>query len=929
MPSTGLTYRDGSSRPIRFFGLLMLTLASAILAGCGISVTGYTPPTQESSLTGRVHTGQQPIAGASIQLYAVGKAGDGSASTPLLETPTITTAEGNFNFGAYTCPTPTSLIYLTATGGNPGFTTPVNNEQQVSMVALGPCQALSAMPFISVNEQTTVAAVATLAPFMRSPTLVGSGTVDLQLLSDGFVLAQQLVSPVTGTTPGVNVPAGLTVPGTKLASLANVVSGCVNSMGGRAGDGSACGSLFSLATPPGGVPPTDTATFLINLANAPTQNVTPIFQSGPAAGPFQPSLATPPPDWSFALLTPTPTPVMNPAPGNYVGSTSVSLSTAGAVGSIHYTLDGSTPKATSTVYMGTIPITATSLIRAIAFNGTVHSMMSAGLYTILPAQQLVFTSQPAAMPAGATLSPAPTVSIEDASGKVLANSQAPVTLQLGSGLKSATLAGTLTVNAVNGVATFPDLSLNTPGMGYALTATSPSFMAQNSASFTIGNVALTLSLPSSTVNVGSTLGGQLTLSARTSKALSIALGSSLPSVVQVIQSIVVVPAGQSTANFQFRGVALGSSTLMAAATGYSAASAPMMVIPVVTPTTLRQAAAQRGFLMGAVVDADEFGYFDPLTGSPQYGATLGTQYNMIEAENAMKWIVTEPAQGVYNFEPGDEITTFAQAHQIKVRGHNLAWWTQNPKWLNTLASTATPATMSQMLHDHIFSEMQHYKGKVFAWDVVNEAVSDSANGAGTQLRDEIWYDQPGIGMTGTGWIEQAFRWAHEADPKALLFYNDYNIYTPGAKTQAVLNMVADFKSRGVPIDGVGLQMHTDTYGWPDSAGLAATIQAFTNLGVQVHITEADVQVPVNVPTTSGTSTPAWLQLQAQTYQRILTVCVQNPRCTAFQTWGFTDNYSWIPAANPGFGAALPFDQNYQPKPAFFGLLNALKTVSPK
>src|SRR5205807_873953 len=116
--------------------------------------------------------------------------------------------------------------------------------------------------------------------------------------------------------------------------------------------------------------------------------------------------------------------------------------------------------------------------------------------------------------------------------------------------------------------------------------------------------------------------------------------------------------------------------------------------------------------------------------------------------------------------------------------------------------------------------------------VVNEAVSDSPTGTATDLRDSIWYNQPGIGLTGTGYIEQAFRWAHDADPNALLFYNDYSIEAPGRKFQAVYNMVKDFVSRGVPIHGVGLQMHLDTGGYPNSAGLAQNIQQLTALGLQ-------------------------------------------------------------------------------------------------
>jgi uncharacterized protein (TIGR03437 family) len=342
-------------------------------------------------------------------------------------------------------------------------------------------------------------------------------------------------------------------------------------------------------------------------------------------------------------------------------------------------------------------------------------------------------------------------------------------------------------------------------------------------------------------------------------------------------------------------------------------------------TTLRQAGAQRALLIGAAADADEFGEPDPLVLDAQYSSTLGTQYSMLEAENAMKWNPIHPAQNTYNFQPGDELVAFAQAHQMQIRGHNLCWEAYNPAWVTTLAATATPATMSGVLQDHINTVVTHYKGQVFAWDVVNEAVSDTQGATGTAMKDSVWYNQPGIGLTGTGYVEQAFRWAHAADPNALLFYNDYNIEDSGAKFNAVYAMVKDFVARGVPINGVGIQMHIATGSYPSTAGLTKNIQQLAALGLQVHITEMDVRIPVD---SSGNATAANLQAQAQTYQRILTVCLQNPACTAFQTWGFTDKHSWIPGSYPGFGAALPFDASYQPKPAFNSLITTLQTVPP-
>jgi len=356
--------------------------------------------------------------------------------------------------------------------------------------------------------------------------------------------------------------------------------------------------------------------------------------------------------------------------------------------------------------------------------------------------------------------------------------------------------------------------------------------------------------------------------------------------------------------------------------GGSAAAVNFAVVP--AATTLQQAATPRAFLMGAAAE--------PSDTSPgrlnevPYAATLSTQYNMLQPENAMKWRALHPTQETYYFQLGDELVKFGQAHGMKVRGCCLLWYksASNPSWINDLAKSASAATMSSILQDHITTVLSHYKGQVFAWDVVNEAVSDSQSGVGTDLRSSIWYDSPGIGLSGTGYVEQAFRWAHAADPNALLFYNDFGIEGPGAKFDAVYRMLSDFVRRGVPIDGVGLQMHINpTSGYPSSSGLSQNIRQVAALGLQVHITEMDVGLAVNA---NGNATADDLQAQAQIYQRILTVCLQNPVCTAFQTWGFTDKYSWIASSYPGYGAALPFDANYQPKPAFTALMNALQTV---
>ena len=358
---------------------------------------------------------------------------------------------------------------------------------------------------------------------------------------------------------------------------------------------------------------------------------------------------------------------------------------------------------------------------------------------------------------------------------------------------------------------------------------------------------------------------------------------------------------------------------------FSLAWLALLVAPLLLPaqTTLRQAADQRRLLFGSAAQAGEYGGGNLLTEVP-YAATLSTQFNMLQGENAMKWSPIHPDPTRYNFTGADRLAAFAREQKMKLRGHTLLWHSGNPTWLTEQAKTATPQAMAVTLKEHIDTVVGRYKGQIFAWDVVNEAVSDAASANGMLLRDSPWNNQPGIGLSGTAYIEQAFRWAHDADPDALLFYNDYNIEGPGGKFSAVLNMVRDFVARGVPIHGVGFQMHVTNGTYPDTAGLRQNFQAIAALGLQIHITEMDVRLPV----TNGVATEANLAAQAATYSRILTICLQTPACTALQTWGFTDKYSWIPGFFTGFGAALPFDASYQPKAVVPALLNAFQSVAP-
>jgi len=316
--------------------------------------------------------------------------------------------------------------------------------------------------------------------------------------------------------------------------------------------------------------------------------------------------------------------------------------------------------------------------------------------------------------------------------------------------------------------------------------------------------------------------------------------------------------------------------------------------------TLRQAADRAGVLVSAAVRPYALS-------EAAYSEILAREFNMVEPENELKWWVLRKTED-FDFRQGDEVVRFAQAHGMKIRGHCLVWDHTNPEWLTQ--GHFTPEQMSRLLQQHITTVMQHYAGQVFAWDVVNEGLDENG-----RVRDSPWYNLPGIGFAGRGpaYIEQAFRWAHEADPRALLFYNDGGAEGLNRKSDTVYAMVRDFRQRGVPIDGVGLQMHIGQIA-PDMDAIAANIARLTALGLQVHITELDVSLPVD---SSGQPGKEDLQRQAEIYRAVAGACLRNPGCTAIQTWGFTDKYSWIGSHSHGTqGAALLFDRSYKPKPAY-------------
>jgi endo-1,4-beta-xylanase len=313
-------------------------------------------------------------------------------------------------------------------------------------------------------------------------------------------------------------------------------------------------------------------------------------------------------------------------------------------------------------------------------------------------------------------------------------------------------------------------------------------------------------------------------------------------------------------------------------------------------STLRLSAAKTGRYFGAAQDS----YFHS---SPAYDALLAKEFNMLTPGNVLKWDAVHPQRGTYVFTKPDDMLAFAQANGMKMRGHNLAWLnTQMPSWL--LNGSFSADTLTQILKDHIATVVGHYAGKIYAWDVVNEAFA----GNGT-IQPSIWFN-----TLGKSYIETAFRAARAADPATLLFYNDYSLEFPGAKQDSAFALIQDFKARGVPIDGIGFQAHfqinNDGTGVPSKASLIATFQRFAALGVKIHLTELDIRVR-----TPG-ATQAELNAQSQGYSDVVGACVAVSACEAIVVWGITDAESWVPSTFQGYGQALLFDVSLNKKATY-------------
>jgi endo-1,4-beta-xylanase len=379
-------------------------------------------------------------------------------------------------------------------------------------------------------------------------------------------------------------------------------------------------------------------------------------------------------------------------------------------------------------------------------------------------------------------------------------------------------------------------------------------------------------------------------------------------------------------------IAIGSAAGAAAVLGISTAAmatashpaAPQATAaPAVAPDSLRALAAKVGLRIGTAASPSRLS-------NPQVAAITAGQTSVLTPENEMKWQVVEPTQGQFDWSGADQVVAFAKAHHQLMRGHTLMWHNQLPTWLTNGVTNGTisDAQLTDLLHQHITTEVSRYKGKIWQWDVANELFAnswDTAQADGLNAND-FW-----ISHLGSGIVADAFTWAHAADPNALLCYNDFNIAGEdgtNAKADAVYKFVKNLLAQGVPISCVGEQGHLDTqYGFSGQL-MQQDLQRYASLGIKVAITEADVRTFIE--TTDSKQTPTnGLEKFAQPYEfgQELKACLAVKDCISFTIWGFGDGQSWVPGVFSGEGYADIYDTGFQPKDAYFELQQDLKLAA--
>lgn len=324
--------------------------------------------------------------------------------------------------------------------------------------------------------------------------------------------------------------------------------------------------------------------------------------------------------------------------------------------------------------------------------------------------------------------------------------------------------------------------------------------------------------------------------------------------------------------------------------------------------SLKAHAKKRGIMAGAAIGARQLS-------DENFKALVAEQYDLVVSENSMKFGPLSPKPGEYDWKDADALVDFAEKHKMKVRGHNFVWHSQLPVWFK---STANKDNAKKILVDHIHTVGGHFKGKIQSWDVVNEAIQVS-DGQPDGLRKSPWYE-----LIGPEYLEIAYRTARETDPKAKLTYNEYGIESDSEedtkKREATLALLKRFKANGIPIDALGIQSHIHASGETYGKGLRELIAGAQELGLEVYLTEMDV----NDDSIADDDPAVRDRAVAEVYRDYLGVALENKAVKAVVTWGVTDKATWLNGmrehrqkhANRG-ERPLPFDNDLQPVAAFF------------
>jgi len=334
--------------------------------------------------------------------------------------------------------------------------------------------------------------------------------------------------------------------------------------------------------------------------------------------------------------------------------------------------------------------------------------------------------------------------------------------------------------------------------------------------------------------------------------------------------------------------------------------------------SLRSLAADIGLRIGSAIIPQDIE-------TPSFAAIASSQFSVVTPGNAMKWEVVEPTEGTFDWSQADQLVAFARANHQLVRGHTLLWHSQLPTWLTAGVANGTisNAQLTNLLHQHITTEVSRYKGKIWQWDVANEFFTDTNP---SQINpDDFW-----ISHLGPGIIGQAFVWAHQADPHALLCYNDYNIAGEdgsNAKSDAAFAWLKQELAAGIPISCVGDQGHLDTQFGFSGQLMQQDLARFASLGLKVAITEADVRTFVNNATDQVPTDHLATFAQPEEESQMLQACLAVRQCISFTVWGFTDADSWVPGFFTGEGYATIYDVKQQPKQAYIDMQSDLRLAA--